>query len=121
MLRILTVIGVFVCFYLSPLNALHIGDDIVGTWEYTVSDVEPEYAAGEIEIKKEGEDYTAVLKLSSGDIPISEMEVMGDQIKFEVYVDGSDVSVTMNFKGDKLTGQAESYDGSFTIEGKRKS
>lgn len=100
----------------SPLFAT----DILGTWAYTVSDTPPEYAEGEITFKKDGDKYIATINVNDYITSIEEVTVQENRVSFKIDVEGSEVTINLEFDGDTMKGSALSNEGIFRMEGKRK-
>jgi hypothetical protein len=92
----------------------------VGIWEYTVADVPPEYTRGEIHISKSGRDYLVDLVMEYGKLPGKSVALKSKELYFEVDLDGAPVKITINRAGDAISGEADTPNGVFYLEGKRK-
>ncbi|MBT8308386.1 MAG: hypothetical protein KJN85_15710 [Maribacter sp.] len=92
-------------------------DELVGAWNYTVENVDYEYRTGVLLISKEDGKYNVQVQLSAGNIPGEEIEVVDNNIKFSVYIEGQKISVSLKAEGDKIKGESSSYDGVYKIEG----
>ncbi len=92
----------------------------VGVWEYTVSDVPPEYTNGELHISKSGKEYKVELVLEYGKLPGKSVEIKSKTLYFEVDLDGGLVEISLNRVDDAISGEAATPDGVFYLEGERK-
>ncbi len=99
---------------------IYLNENILGYWDYSVTDVDPMYQKGVLHVLKEDGNYVVNLELPSGAIPTQEVEVNGNELKFALYVEGERVGVTIVFEEDTLTGSGSSSSGPFTITGMRK-
>ena len=95
-------------------------DNLIGTWEYTVENVSYEYSKGVIIISKDKKNYSVEVQLSQGSLKGENVVVKGNTIKFVVYIEGQGVDVELTSKGNKISGESSTMDGSYHIEGKRK-
>ncbi|MCE2612835.1 hypothetical protein LVD13_07620 [Flavobacteriaceae bacterium D16] len=92
----------------------------VGVWEYTVSDVPPEYTNGELHVTKSGREYQVELVLEYGKIPAQSVVLKSKTLYFEVDIDGMQIEITLNRVDDTVSGEVSSPDGVFFLEGERK-
>lgn len=92
----------------------------VGIWDYSVSDVPPEYSTGALHVSKSGRDYEVALELEFGKIPAKSVVVKSKVLYFEVDVDGMLVEITLNRVGNAVSGEASSANGVFFLEGTRR-
>ena len=97
-----------------------LSDGILGIWEYEATNTSPEYAKGEIVIDKAGDNYKVIVSVNYSKITAYQVKVVEDQVKFNINVEGADVDVTLKIEGDKLSGEAQSDEGSHALTGKRK-
>ena len=92
----------------------------VGVWEYTVSDVPPEYTNGELHVSKSGREYQVELVLEYGKLQGKSVAIKSKVLYFEVDLDGGLVEITLNRVDDAISGEAATPDGVFYLEGERK-
>lgn len=92
----------------------------VGIWDYTVSDVPPEYTSGALQVSKSGRTYTVELLLDFGKIPTEAVVIKNKLLYFEVNLDGMAIEITLNRDGDSISGEAASMDGVFYMKGQRR-
>ena len=92
----------------------------VGVWEYTVSDVPPEYTNGELHITRSGREYQVELVFEYGRIPAQSVVLKSKVLYFEVDIDGMQIEITLNRVDDAVSGEVSSPDGVFFMEGERK-
>ena len=92
----------------------------VGVWEYTVSDVPPEYTNGELHISRSGREYQVELVFEYGRIPAQSVVLKSKVLYFEVDIDGMQIEITLNRVKDAVSGEVSSPDGVFFMEGERK-
>ena len=92
----------------------------IGIWDYTVSDVPPEYTNGQIHITKSGKEYGVELVLEYGKLTGKSVVIKSKVLYFEVDLDGALVEITVNRVDDAISGEASTPDGVFYLEGERK-
>jgi uncharacterized protein YdgA (DUF945 family) len=92
----------------------------VGVWEYTVSDVPPEYTNGELHITRSGREYQVELVLEYGKVTGKSVVLKSKVLYFEVDIDGMQIEITLNRVDDAVSGEVSSPDGVFFMEGERK-
>lgn len=92
----------------------------VGVWEYTVSDVPPEYTNGELHITRSGREYQVELVLEYGKVTGKSVVLKSKVLYFEVDIDGMQIEITLNRVDDVVSGEVSSPDGVFFMEGERK-
>ena len=92
----------------------------IGIWEYTVSDVPPEYTNGELHISKSGREYQVELVLEYGKLPGKNVVLKSKVLYFEVDLDTGLAEITLNRVDDAISGEAATPDGVFYLEGGRK-
>lgn len=105
---------------LFAFQAMSLPSDVLGTWAYEASGTPPEYSKGEITFKKVDEAYQVMLTIGQMTVNIDKVTVEDQKVDFSLYIEDSQISVTMNIDGDTFTGKASSYDGTFPLKGKRK-
>lgn len=94
-------------------------DELIGTWFYTVENVDYQYSKGALLITKENENYNVQVQLSQGVISGDEIEVNGNTITFSVNIEGQTIAVKLTVEGEKISGESSSADGVFKIVGTR--
>ncbi|MRI02171.1 hypothetical protein GH721_16625 [Kriegella sp. EG-1] len=95
-------------------------DQILGTWDYDVTGVDPAYAKGVMHVVKQKGEYTVNIELPSGTITAKNVVVKGNEVTFALYVENILVSVNIVINGDVLTGSGNTNQGSFTMTGSRR-
>lgn len=111
------------CLLLSALfafQAMALPGNVEGVWAYEASGTPPEYSKGEITIKKVEGEYQVVLTIGQMSINVDKVTVEDQKVDFTLYLEDSRITVTLNIDGDKLSGKAVSYDGTFPLKGERK-
>ena len=101
------------------LNNTNMADGVEGAWHYTVENVSPEYSEGILVISMENKEYKINIQLASGNIMAEGVEIMNNEVKFHLYIEGTKVSVSLTVDGDSISGESSSVDGVFAIKGKR--
>ncbi|MBD0778045.1 hypothetical protein HPE56_09590 [Maribacter sp. ANRC-HE7] len=94
---------------------------LVGTYEYTVDNVLYEYSKGLIVIDKLDTAYTVKIKLEQGELEGKDVEVVGNSIKFNLFIEGQTVAVELTATSDGISGKSSTNEGTFMVKGKRRS
>jgi hypothetical protein len=94
-------------------------DELLGAWVYTVENVPYEYSKGVFLISKEKGAYNVQVQLSHGTLTGEDIEVKGNTVKFNLFIEGQSVSVELTSNRDKISGESNSMDGTCQIEGNR--
>lgn len=79
-------------------------DKLKGNWSYSLPDAPYGYQDGIIEFKETDGQLTAVAKIGNSTYDIKEIKKEGDTYHCSLYVDGSDVKVSIKPDKEKLTG-----------------
>lgn len=95
-------------------------EDFIGNWKYSAENVPYEYANGILFITKEKGDLNVVVALAGGERKAKNVKVDGKTLTFNLDLEGELVSVTIKVDGDKISGEASSYDGVFALKGERR-
>ena len=93
---------------------------VEGEWVLEVANAPYGYEKGEVTISKEGEEYKAAIKINYGMISGKKVKVDGNNVTFDIDVEGMTVGISMDIDGDTFTGEAKSMEGNFKLMGKRK-
>ena len=94
----------------------------IGVWDYTVLGAGSEYERGILFIRKENNDYFVEVQLTAGTLTGQDVQIEGNSIRFNIFIDGTErVSVVLQVVDDTISGNSYSSQGTFKIEGKRKS
>lgn len=91
-----------------------------GVWDYSVSDVPPEYSSGALHITKSGREYLVEVALEFGKIPAEAVVLKSKVLYFELTVDGMVFEVTLTRDGNSMSGEAASVDGVFYMKGQKR-
>lgn len=83
-------------------------DNLVGGWEYTVEGAPEGYDKGLMMIVNQSGTYKVQVQLNGGAINGSDVVVKGNNITFNVNVEGEAVAVALEAKGSKMTGTSTS-------------
>jgi hypothetical protein len=94
-------------------------DGLLGAWVYTVENVPYEYSKGVFLISKENGAYNVQVQLTHGTLTGEDIEVKGNTVKFNLIIEGQSVAVELTSNGDKISGESNSMDGTYQIEGAR--
>ena len=97
------------------LEAQDLNAEISGTWEYIAEDAAYEYRQGKVEFyTEEGENLVKIIT-DYEEIEGENLKVEGNEIVFEATVDYEPITVTLNLKDGKLTGNVDTVEGPLAI------
>lgn len=97
------------------LEAQDLNAEISGTWEYSAEDAPYEYRQGKVEFyTEEGENLVKIIT-DYEEIEGDNLKVEGNEIVFEATVDYEPITVTLNLKDGKLTGNVDTVEGPLAI------
>lgn len=109
----LTKVLLLICCILGTTTFTHAQDkdekqtDLKGIWVYSVPDAPYGYQDGTIEFKNTDDKLTAIAKIGGSSYPIKEINKKDGQYSCSLYVDGSNVKITLKPAGkNKITGTA---------------
>lgn len=74
---------------------------------------------GVLVIAKENREYNIKVQLTQGTLIGREVLVRGNEIVFEVSIEGQTIDVKLVAEGDKISGESSTVDGVFPITGTR--
>lgn len=81
---------------------------VVGMWNFSAPDAPYGYQEGTCQIKKTGENLSAVFTISGTEMTVKEIKKENNSYKCNFYVDGTYVSLTFKQEDkNKLTGNAD--------------
>ena len=80
--------------------------DFTGTWSYVVTDTPNGTYKGEMTIAKEGEVYSGFLMVDGQKITLKNVKVAEKQLSYNLYVEGSYVTIKLKYDGANLMGGA---------------
>lgn len=122
-MRILITPFVGILFALFTIASTQLLDDHspVGVWAFNVNQAPWEYNQGTIifEENEEGE-LTGVIHFHTGqELTIGSITLEGDELTFDVTVDGNDVRSVVNISADELSGHVVTMDGNMPFSAVR--
>lgn len=79
-------------------------DKLKGSWTYSLPDAPYGYQDGSIEFKETDGKLTGVAKIGDSTYNINEVKKEGDSYNCSLYVDGSDIKVSIKPDKDGLSG-----------------
>ena len=92
---------------LSVLTSMAIVDgDFTGTWSYVVTDTPNGTYKGEMTIEKDGAVYSGFLMVDGQKITLKNVKVAEKQLSYNLYVEGSYVTIKLKYEGAILKGGA---------------
>ncbi|MCE7060850.1 hypothetical protein [Dyadobacter sp. CY343] len=94
--------------------ARNVADKLAGTWNYTVSNVPPEYEKGSMTFEEKGGKMVGYLG-ETDRAEMKELAVTDNKVTFKVDFQGGMISLNMVQKGDSLMGMVVTNDGEFPI------
>ena len=97
-----------------------VGDEILGSWKYKISDVPPEYETGILQFEKQEDKIVGFIGNSPDrKMPVKNLTTVEDKVSFKLDFDGGEISVNLKREGDKMTGKLTTSDGEFAIQAEK--
>lgn len=93
---------------------------VTGTWVFEAPNAPYEFAEGEIVIKKAEGVYSSIIKFEYNSITIDEIKVTKNNIVTKFDMQGQTIVLSMEVKGNVMTGVAETPEGDIEFTAKRK-
>lgn len=94
---------------------------IEGTWTYEAPTAPTGYEKGELKISKSEDDkYQVAILIGTYEMKAEKVKMEADKLTCTIYVEGTSISLSFTFDGDKLNGKADTPEGYVIINGKRK-
>lgn len=108
-------------FCLSAYAQKKADGKLKGTWHYSLPDAPYQYQKGTIEFKESGGKQAATVKIQEDTISIEEIKKEDGVYKCSLFVDGSDVNVTIKPGAEKMTGTvvADGWEMDLTLTPKK--
>ena len=94
-----------------------IADELVGNWNYTVSNVPPEYETGTMTFEKK--DDKLIGFMGPDKAQMQNLIIDQGKVSFKLDFQGGTISFNLKQDGDKLSGAISSNDGEFPISAVR--
>ncbi len=116
MTTLIAILGLF--FFPMNVESNSIISDHVGTWDYEVVAPDMTYK-GVMELKEEDGEYSGSLTSLGVTIPMTDVELDGDELTCKMNVQGFNCNVTMEFEGDSLSGTVSVEGMSLPLKGTR--
>ena len=91
-----------------------------GVWDYTVNDVPPEYSKGVLHVTKKKRVHSVQIELPHGTLDGKDVVVKKKELNFSISIEGQIVDVSLSMDGDTFTGESNSPDGVFQLQGTRR-
>lgn len=115
----------FSVFALMLLNSLSVQAEdknkkLIGEWIYQVTEAPYGYEKGSLIFSKKDGKTTGLVKLETGELPLSELKIENDSIRFVAYIDGSPINVKLKLTENKLIGTVDSPEGPKVIVAEKK-
>ncbi|OWW25097.1 hypothetical protein B4Q04_11170 [Zobellia sp. OII3] len=92
---------------------------IYGRWGYTAESAPEQYRRGGLAIFEENGQNKVVVKFEEADVFGQNVKVSGNTIRFKFTYEGATFDVELTVKGDTLTGNYTSPDGTYSIKADR--
>ncbi|MCP3931614.1 MAG: hypothetical protein GY705_21240 [Bacteroidetes bacterium] len=105
---------------LFAFQSMVLAGNVEGTWIYKAADAPYEYSVGEITITKDAGKYKAVVAVNYSKLTVDKVTVDNNKVSFSLWIEDTKVDVTLNIDGKKMTGKAETYEGTIGLAGKKK-
>ncbi|MEX0274143.1 MAG: hypothetical protein AB3N16_07195, partial [Flavobacteriaceae bacterium] len=94
-------------------------DHFMGAWEYQAKGAPPEYSSGLLLIVQENDEFIVQVQMAHGVLNATDIKTQGKNLSFKLNIEGQDISVSLTAKGDTMTGESVSPDGTFPISATR--
>lgn len=93
----------------------------VGTWEYTLVGVPPEYESGTMTIEKKDKSYTVTMATDEyNKAEATDVEYKKKKLKFSLSVESENIKFSGTFDKDTYTGTLSFSEGEFDMKATRK-
>ena len=112
MTTLIAIIG----FFLLPINEITTISDHLGTWNYEVEAPDMVYK-GTMILKEEDGEYKGSMTSQGITIPLTDMEIDGDEISFKMNVQGFMCTVAGEFDGESVSGTVSVQGMSLPLKG----
>jgi len=94
-----------------------IKDKFAGGWSYTVEGAPEGYTEGFLLIVKDGDTHKVQIQIAGATMQAENVSSKGNDIMFDVMVEGDKVAVTLTVDGSKISGKSVSSQGTFNVSG----
>lgn len=112
MTTLIAIIG----FFLLPINDTAVVSDHLGTWNYEVEAPDMAYKGTLVLMEEDGE-YKGSMTSQGITIPLTNIEIDGDDITFKMNVQGFMCNVSGEFDGDSVKGTVSVEGMSLPLKG----
>ncbi len=111
------ILSVIIFSSFSSTDVISNSNDIVGTWNYSVPNAPYDYQKGELILEEKEGKLSGYTKVGEFKNEIEKPKLEDNNLKFTMYIEGTDVSFDLNFKKNKFTGIVTYFEGSLDITG----
>ena len=106
---ILIILGIVI---LNQKSFANDNKNVTGTWKVAVTDAPNQYVNSSFIVSEVNGGLTGKVIFDDGqELKVSEILLSGDEIRFVVNIDGSDIKVSGKVENSKITGKVEAPDG----------
>jgi len=115
---VLIILGIVILNQTSFANDNKI---VTGTWKVVVANAPNQYVNSSFIVSEVNGGLTGKVIFDDGqELKVSEILLSGDEIRFVVNIDGSDIKVSGKVENSKITGKVEAPDGILELTAIRK-
>ncbi len=120
---IISLTGSMFLIFLFMSNTATGQNQLVGSWDFTVSQAPWEYSRGKFIIEEDSEKglTTSVVFSSGSKMTMSKVTQENEKVTFEATVEGYPIKTIVTLKDGNLVGHVETYDGNMAFIAKRSS
>lgn len=89
---------------------------LTGSWKCNAENVAEEYKSSTIIISEKEGKLSGTVKFDNGvEIPLNYVKHNGKDVKMSIYVEGTEVLINCKLEGSKMTGTADTPDGTVSL------
>lgn len=94
--------------------------ELQGDWRFTVNQAPWEYSRGVITFEKSGDAWSGTILFHvNREVSVEEISIDGDEVRFELIVDGYDVRTVFTVQEEELAGIVYTIDGNMPFRANR--
>jgi hypothetical protein len=101
-------------FFVAAHSAME-ADELLGKWNYTISNVPPEYESGSMTFEKKDNMIVGYVGENDQKKEMKELKIEEGKVAFKMEFDGGMIDYKLTMEGEKLNGTVLSNYGEFPI------